>query len=125
MYSIIALSGPHAELQSIQFPDEVKFDRRIDFPTPPSGVGNFPDTSGYTRRDYEKLSLTNEDSQLHKYMMKCVDAVDQFASQKIKSLEKLGMDDIRFDMHGNSMGGTVFAIVGFIHYRAPRITVVH
>lgn len=125
MYSIIALSGPHRELNAIQLPPDAQFDRRVDFPTPESGVGNFPDTSGYSRSDFEKLTLTKEDSQLYKYMLKCVDAVDQYASQKIRQLEKLGYENIRFDMHGNTTGGSVFAVVGFIHYEAPRITVVH
>ena len=120
MYSVIAIVGSRLDLSLVIFPPEVQFDERIEIVLP-DDHGEFPDTSGYNRNDFEKIRLTEEDSQLYPYMLKCIDVVDNYGNKKLGQLEKLNYEDVKFTMHGHTFGGKVFAVVGFVDGRPPRL----
>jgi len=119
MFSIIALAGPRALVDVVkQFPPEVHFDKIVEFITP-DDCGEFPDTSGYVREDFDKLVLTEEDTYLYKYMMKCIDAVDSYGRGKQETLSKLHFENVEFTLHGHTFGGKVFCVTGFVNWRMP------
>jgi hypothetical protein len=116
MYSVITLAGSVEDLAKVQFPLETKFDRRIDIVIP-DDHGDFPDTSGYTRADYENLVLTEEDGALYRYMMNALDATEDYLDKKSSTLAAFGFKDVQKVIHGHNFGGRVFALVGFVHYQ--------
>lgn len=113
--SIIALAGPQKIVEKIDFPS--MFDKVLKFYIP-GDHGEFPDTSGYTRDDWEKISLTMEDSQLWPHMKRCMDAVLDFVDSKNKILDKLGMVNIKTEIQWPRFGGDVFGVCGFVGWTA-------
>jgi hypothetical protein len=117
MYSILAVAGSKRDLAVFK---NMPYDTTIKVVTP-DDHGDFPDTSGYTRPDYEKLFLTNEDESLYPYMQKCLDIVDSWGNKKAEQLERLNYSDVEYIMSGHNFGGQVFAVAGIVKYTAPQI----
>lgn len=103
--SIIAMSGTKRDLQqAAQFPPDVKWDKVVLVEIP-DDHGEFPTTSGYTRKDFVNFESVSEDSQLYGYMKKCIDVVDDF-------LTKNDNQTLIPTMVGMNEGGSVFILAG-------------
>ncbi len=113
-YSILVLCGPRFAV-SAELDAELRqtFSKVIVFIIP-DDYGEFPDTSGYTRKDFAKMKLENEDSGLYKYMTKCVDAVNEYNDKKMKHLDNLGFREIDASFSCPNFGDKAFAATGIV-----------
>ncbi len=113
--SIIAIAGPRPAIDQMAEELRMLYDQVVLFGVP-DDHGNFPDISGYTRKDYEKIILLEEDPQLQEAMWSCVCAVYDFCDKKLKILTKLSFSDVESYTHGRKRGGKVFALAGFVRH---------
>ncbi len=113
--SIIAIAGPRPAIDQMAEELRMLYDQVVLFGIS-DNFGEFPDTSGYTRDDYEKIELREEDPQLLKVMKNCLDSVDYYCDKKMKFMAKMNFSDVRYDLHGNTLGGKIFALAGFVHH---------
>ena len=115
-FSIIAVAGKEEDLkQATNFPPFVVWDKIVRVPIP-SDHGQFPDTSGYTSKNWENLSSNVEDCQLHPYMQKCVDAVVDYTTKRSDALVRMQFQDVKTSIHGTNVGGDMFVIAGFVDF---------
>ena len=117
-YSIIAIAGPQREIAGLkeklpEFSEVRVFDVPDDY-------GEFPDTSGYVKEDWESVVLHKEDGSLYSYMTKCMDCVLEFTNKRAVTMDSLGYMDIAATVHWPRFGGSVFAVTGHITGRAPN-----
>jgi hypothetical protein len=111
--SIIAIAGPKREVWILKKDLEDKFDRVITFDVPDS-YGEFPDTSGYVKEDWETIVADKEDGSLYSYMTKCMDAAIDFTNKKADELDNRGFEDIEKAVHWPRFGGNIFAATGHV-----------
>lgn len=111
--SIIALAGPKRDIESIKPNIDKMFEKVIIFNIP-DDYGEFPDTTGYEADNYTEFVSDMEDSNLYPYMMKCIDAVDDYNSSRSTILEKLGYRDIEAILTAPKFGGKVWCVAGII-----------
>jgi len=116
--SVIAVAGPTKEIQNMKESFKM-FDKIYTFDVP-DDYGEFPDTTGYTREDFDKIESIMEDPALLPYMTKCVDAVMEYNNTRSASLEKLGYIDIEAVLQAPKFGGRIFAAVGFVKAFEPQ-----
>lgn len=123
--SIIALAGPRSDLWYAKkgFEKEKMFDRIITFDVP-DDYGEFPDTTGYTAEDWEKITLSQEDGALYPFMTKCMDAVLEFTNKEADAFDRLGYYRIEKSVHWPKFGGTIFACTGHVTAVRPAIALV-
>lgn len=123
--SIIALAGPKGDIwfAKKKFEKENMFDRIITFDVP-DDYGEFPDTTGYTKEDWEKITLHKEDGALYPFMTKCMDAVLDFTNKESDQLDRLGYRQIEKNVHWPKFGGNIFACTGHVTGYAPAIQIV-
>ena len=113
--SIIAIAGPRPAIDQMAEELRMLYDQVVLFGVS-DDFGDFPDTSGYNRNDYEKIELHDEDPQLLLVMKNCLDAVDSYCDKKMRFLARMNFSDVRYDLQGNTLGGKIFALAGFVHY---------
>src|SRR4030065_2229844 len=107
--SIMALVGPKNETNKIKSNMEKMFDKLVVFDIP-DDYGEFPDTTGYEADDYTQFESDMEDSNLYPYMMKCIDAVEDYNNSRSKTLEILGYRDIEAILTAPKYGGKVWCV---------------
>ena len=118
-YSILVLCGPRHLEEALHLAElRQKFSKVIMFNIP-DDYGEFPDTSGYTKKDFKKLELDMEDPALFKYMQKCVDAVVEYNNKKVKHLDKMAFTEIEGILASPKFGGKVFAVAGLVKAIPP------
>lgn len=114
-HSIIALAGPKSEVWSIKkaLERDTEFDRVITFDVP-DDFGEFPDTSGYVKEDWENIVIDKEDGSLYAFMTKCMDAAIDFTNKKADELDNRGFIQIEKTVHWPRFGGNIFAATGHV-----------
>ena len=83
----------------------------------PDDYGEFPDTSGYERKDFEKLESNLEDPNLYKYMQRALDAVVEFNDKRLIRFEKRGYEDLEGFIHAPKFGSRIFCTIGIVRGR--------
>lgn len=114
--AIIAMAGTKEDLQiACQFPPDITWDKVVKIEIP-DDHGEFPDTSGYNLKKWAAFESNREDSQLHGYMQKCVDAVLDFVTRNSERLSTLHFKNIESIVTGMNEGGSIFVLAGFVNY---------
>jgi len=108
----IAITGPRRQVKKMakHLP---MFDRVIQLPCP-SDHGAFPDTTGYTSKDWENMEVHGEDPALHRYMQNCLDAIVDFNDQIIRQYDKRGYQALEGFLHAPKFGGNCWAMIGIV-----------
>lgn len=112
-HSIIAIAGPKADVWKLKKELEKEFDRVITFDVP-DNYGEFPDTSGYVKKDWENIVIDKEDGSLYSFMTKCMDAAIDFTNKKCDELDGRGFVKIEKAVHWPRFGGNIFAATGHV-----------
>ena len=112
-HSIIAVAGPKADVWKLKKELEKDFDRVITFDVP-DNYGEFPDTSGYVKKDWESIVIDKEDGSLYSFMTKCMDAAIDFTNKKSDELDTRGFVNIEKAVHWPRFGGNIFAATGHV-----------
>ena len=125
-YSIIAIAGPErlAKQTRAAILGEDKFNKVVCF-AHPDDYGDYPDTSGYERDDWESIELLDEDGNLYKYIMKCVDAVDDYVNKKYKFACDRFPGQVEKNVHWPKEGGKMFFVTGHVTVQAGSVVTVH
>jgi hypothetical protein len=123
--SMLALAGPKADVwyAKKKFEAQKMFDRIVTFDVP-DDYGEFPDTTGYTSQDWEKITLQQEDGALYPFMTKCMDVVLEYTNHQADHLDRMGYQNIEKNVHWPKFGGTMFACTGHVTGYAPSIQIV-
>lgn len=113
-WSILVITGPTREIKGIidaelsEMFNEIKtFDITDDY-------GEFPDTTGYTADNWEKMSSQVEDSNLYPFMTRAMDAVLEFVNRRWNTADKLGYQNLERHSHWPKFGGKIFAVTGHV-----------
>ena len=117
--SVIAVAGPDVFLKQMGLDELRNMFNKVRVFTIPDDYGEFPDTSGYDRDDWETLESDMEDPALFKTMQKCLDCVLDYNNKKIKQLDKRGHRNIEGFLHTPKFGGRVFAVAGVVRSSSP------
>lgn len=125
-WSIFVVSGPDnlAKETRREILNQGLYDKVICFGHP-DDYGEYPDTSGYESEDWENIELLEEDSNLYKYMMKCVDAVDDYVNKKYKHACELYPGSVEKTIHWPKEGGKLFFITGHVTVEANSTVTFH
>ena len=111
--SIIAIAGPKSDVWKLKKDLEKEFDRVVTFDVP-DNYGEFPDTSGYVKKDWENIVIDKEDGSLYSFMTKCMDAAIDFTNKKADELDSRGFVQIEKAVHWPRFGGNIFAATGHV-----------
>jgi len=111
--SVLALVGPQRFILEIEQQLKEMFEKLYTFYIP-DDFGEFPDTLGYTSKDFKNLESEMEDTALFPFMQKALDAVLDFNNKRQATLDKLGYMDIESFLHAPKFGGKVWAVAGFV-----------
>jgi len=126
--SCLALVGPKQDLADIHDKLKDMFERIYIFHVP-DDYGEFPDTTGYSKENWESLESTMEDPALYPFMTKAVDAIVEFNNNRMTTLDRLSCRDIESFVHAPKFGGKIWAVAGFIRafepYKEMKIIVPH
>lgn len=109
-FAIIAIAGPKKEIEKLK---DKRFEKVYYFPVP-DNYGEFPDTTGYTAKNWMELESNLEDPALKPFMDKCMDAALQFTNDREKYCDKLGYINILKELFWPKFGGKVFAVIGSV-----------
>ncbi len=112
-HSIIAVAGPKSDIWKLKKNLEKTFDRVISFDVP-DDYGEFPDTSGYIKDDWENIKIDKEDGSLYSFMTKCMDAAIDFTNKKTDEMDNRGFVEIEKAVHWPRFGGNIFAATGHV-----------
>jgi hypothetical protein len=114
-WSIIAAAGPAKELQElfVNVQQHADFDKLVKVPIS-DDYGEFPDTSGYDRKDFQQAVAQSEDPALYRYMLQCIDAVAEYISKKQDHATNLCHGEVESFMHWPKFGGKIFVVTGHV-----------
>jgi len=118
--SAIAITGPRKHVKKLSKRLHGMFDRVIQLPCP-SDHGAFPDTTGYTSKDWENLEVEGEDPTLYRYMQNCIDAITTFNDEIIRQYDKRGYRHLEGFIHAPKFGGTCWAMAGIVRGTSPLV----
>ena len=114
-YAIIAITGPKPMVREARrnIMEHGKYNKVVVFPHT-EDYGDYPDTTGYEDENWEQIELLNEDSALYKYMLKCIDAVDDYIDKKYKRMCDMFSGDVEKVVHWPKTGGPLFFVTGHV-----------
>ena len=116
--SVLALVGPQRFILEIEQQLKEMFEKLYTFYIT-DDFGEFPDTLGYTSKDFKNLESEMEDTALFPFMQKALDAVLDFNNKRQATLDKLAYTDIEGFLHAPKFGGKVWAVAGFVRAFSP------
>ena len=113
-YSILVLCGPRHLEEAVGLAELRQSFSKVVMFNIPDDYGEFPDTSGYTSKEFATMESDSEDPALFKHMQKCVDAVVEYNNKKSKHLDRMGFTEVEGIIASPKFGGKVFAVAGLI-----------
>ena len=121
--SIIVIAGPKRETHDMWKELKPLFEKYVVFDVT-DDYGEFPDTQGYTAKQFSEMESSMEDPALFPFMTKCLDAVMEYNASRVSMMDKLGYHDIEGFIHTPKFGGKIFAVVGMVRAYKPRVAIV-
>ena len=116
--SVLAVVGPQKLLEDMEDPLKECYEKLHLFYIP-DDYGEFPDTLGYTSKNWKTLEQDMEDPNLFPFMQKALDAVLDFNNKRQDTLDRLGYRDVESFLHAPKFGGKIWAAAGFVRAYSP------
>lgn len=125
-YSVLAIAGPHEEamLAKSEMLDAKMYNKVYAFGHA-DDYGNYPDTTGYEDGNWEDIELVDEDSNLYKYMTKCMDAVLEYVNKKYTYCCGVYGGNVEKHIHWPRKGGKMFFVTGHVIVEAGKVVTLH
>ena len=119
--SSIAFVGPQRLLSVIENNEIKEMFSKVYWFHIPDDYGEFPDTTGYTKKNWENLESELEDNNLYPFMQKALDAIVEFNNKRAQSFAKMDYMDVEGFLHSPKFGGKVWAVGGAVRGFPPRL----
>ena len=118
MWGCLALAGPKALLSEIR--EVYDTFNKVFRIVVPDDYGEFPDTTGYTQKDFETMESDMEDPALYPFMQQAMDRCLDWADKKASLADKMGLVDIENVIQWPKFGGKIFAVAGIVKAWYPN-----
>lgn len=114
-YAILAVAGPESEAKKARYDmlESGLYNKVYAFGHP-DDYGDYPDTSGYNDDQWESIELLDEDSNLWKYMQKCMDCVLEYVNKRYSHCCDMFPGSVAKHIHWPKKGGKLFFVTGHV-----------